>query len=345
MNIEFAWPWLFAALPLPLLALLLPRAPRSEPAALHFPFYAALRDSLPAHGGQRSRPRLALAVLAWLLLVLAAARPQLIGESVQLPVSGRSLMLAVDISGSMQNEDMTVRGHQLSRLNAVKIVAGDFIEQRRGDRIGLILFGDEAYLQAPLTLDRNTVRTLLEEAQIGLAGQQTAIGDAIGLAIKRLRQEPASNRVLILLTDGANTAGNVDPLKAAGLAAHEGVRIYTIGIGSGEMRVQTPFGPRRVATGDLDEATLEAIAEKTGGRYFRARDTARLKQIYELLDRIEPLSEDRQAWRPVDELYAWPLGAALLLSVLIALAAAYRGHASTAQHTAHGTEQKETSHA
>ncbi len=340
MNIEFAWPWLFATLPLPLLALLLPRAPRQAPAALRFPFYAALRNNLQAPTGQRSRLRLILAGVAWLLLVLAAARPQLIGESVHLPVSGRSLMLAVDISGSMQSEDMQIRGRQLSRLTAVKVVAGDFIDQREGDRVGLILFGDEAYLQAPLTFDRDTVRTLLDEAQIGLAGKQTAIGDAIGLAIKRLRQEPAENRVLILLTDGANTAGNVDPLKAADLAASEGVRIYTIGIGSGETVVQTPFGRRRVASGDLDEATLKAIAEKSGGHYFRARDTAQLAQIYDQLDRIEPVSEDEQSWRPIDELYFWPLGSALLLSVIIALAAAYGGRATAAPRT----ETKEVSH-
>jgi len=323
MNIEFAWPWLFAALPLPLLALLLPRATSATPAALRFPFYEALQPSLQTHAGQRSRLRLILAVLAWLLLVLAAARPQLIGETVHLPVSGRSLMLAVDISGSMQNEDMQINGRQLSRLTAVKLVAGEFIEKRKGDRIGLILFGDEAYLQAPLTFDRSTVRTLLSEAQIGLAGKQTAIGDAIGLAIKRLRSEPARNRILILLTDGTNTAGNVDPLKAADLAAREDVRIYTIGIGQGEMQVRTPFGLRRIATGDLDEASLKAIAEKTNGRYFRAHNTAQLAKIYALLDRIEPVSKDEQTWRPVDELYFWPLSAALLLSVLIALSAAF----------------------
>ena len=323
MTIEFAWPWLFAALPLPLLALLLPRAADANPSALRFPFYDALQASLQSHTGRRSRLRLTLAVLAWLLLVLAASRPQLIGETVHLPVSGRSLMLAVDISGSMQNEDMQINGRQLSRLSAVKLVAGEFIEQRKGDRLGLILFGDQAYLQAPLTFDRNTVHTLLDEAQIGLAGKRTAIGDAIGLAIKRLRKEPDRNRVLILLTDGANTAGNVDPLKAADLAAREGVRIYTIGIGSGETQVRTPFGVRRVATGDLDEATLKAITDKTEGRYFRARDTAELAKIYALLDRIEPVSGDEQTWRPVEELYFWPLGAALLLSVLIALSAAF----------------------
>ncbi len=331
MNIEFAWPWLLAALPLPLLALLLPRAASATPAALRFPFYAALQTSLQSHTGQRSRLRLALATLAWLLLVLAAARPQLIGETVHLPISGRSLMLAVDISGSMQTEDMQINGRQLSRLTAVKLVAGEFIEQRKGDRIGLILFGDQAYLQAPLTFDRSTVRTLLDEAQIGLAGKRTAIGDAIGLAIKRLRKEPASNRVLILLTDGTNTAGNVDPLKAADLAAREGVRIYTIGIGSSEMQVQTPFGVQRVATGDLDESSLKAIASKTNGRYFRARDTAQLAKIYALLDRIEPVSKDEQTWRPVDELYFWPLGAALLLSALIALTAAF-GWRATSPH-------------
>ncbi len=330
MNIEFAWPWLLAALPLPLLALLLPRAANATPAALHFPFYGALQNRLQSHHGQRSRSRLILAVLAWLLLVLAATRPQLIGETVHLPVSGRSLMLAVDISGSMQTEDMQINGRRLSRLTAVKLVAGEFIKKRKGDRIGLILFGDEAYLQAPLTFDRKTVHTLLDEAQIGLAGKQTAIGDAIGLAIKRLRKEPARNRILILLTDGTNTAGNVDPLKAADLAAREGVRIYTIGIGSGEMEVQTLFGLRRVATGDLDEASLKAIAGKTGGRYFRARDTAQLAKIYTLLDRIEPVSKDEQTWRPVDELYFWPLGAAFLLSVLIALPAAFGRRATSA---------------
>lgn len=312
---------MLVALPLPLLALLLPPAADVPAPALRFPFFNALRATLESSRGQRSRVRLAVAALAWLLLVAAAARPQLVGKTIHLPVTSRSIMLAVDLSGSMQTPDMRSGIHAISRLDAVKEVAGKFIKHRVGDRLGLILFGDEAYVQVPLTLDRNTVRTLLDEAQIGLAGQQTAIGDAIGLAIKRLRDEPAKNRVLILLTDGASNAGNVDPLKAADLAAQEGVRIYTIGVGADEMEVPGLFGIPQVVAGDLDENTLKAIAKKTGGRYFRASDVATLAQIYGLLDKIEPLSKDQQSWRPVEELYAWPLAFALLLSVLIALSA------------------------
>ncbi len=321
MNIVFAWPWMFAALLLPVLALLLPAAAEAVPPALRFPFFNALRATLVSSGSQRrsSRVRLGVALLAWLLLVVAAARPQHVGETVQLPVSGRGIMMAIDLSGSMQTPDMRIGRKAVSRLAAVKAVAGDFIEHRAGDRLGLILFGDEAYLQVPLTLDRSTVRTLLDEAQIGLAGQQTAIGDAIGLAIKRLRDEPMQDRVLILLTDGASNAGNVDPLKAADLAAREGVRIYTIGVGAEEMTIPGPFGMPQVVRGDLDEDSLRAIAKKTGGRYFRAADVATLTQIYGLLDKIEPVSKDAQSWRPVEELYAWPLAGALLLSVLIAL--------------------------
>ena len=319
MAPDFAWPWLFALLPLPLLALLLPRAEVSRPAALRFPFFAAFEDSTTTRGRRGKFWRLPLALLAWLLLVVAAARPQLIGETVHLPVAGRSLMLAVDISGSMQTDDMRIGGQRMTRLTAVKQVAGDFLEAREGDRVGLILFGDQAYLQAPLTFDRRTVNTLLNEAAIGLAGRSTAIGDAIGLGVKRLQDQPEENRILILMTDGANTAGAVSPLKAADLAATANVRIYTIGIGASERIVRGLFGNRRLANRELDEETLRAIADKTGGRYFRARDAGSLADIYALLDEIEPVSEDTQSYRPVDELYAWPLAGSLLLTLLMAL--------------------------
>jgi len=322
MNLEFALPLLFAALPLPLLvARLLPRASAPEGAALRLPFFRALHASMGEGRATRSRLRLLLASLAWILLVTAAARPQMLGEPVQLPVSGRELLLAVDISGSMDTDDMVLGNQVATRLAAVKFVAGDFIERRQGDRLGLILFGEQAYLQTPLTFDRKTANIQLDEAAIGLAGKRTAIGDAIGLAVKRLREQPQENRVLILLTDGENTAGTIEPLKAADIAASEGVRIYTIGVGADERVVSGFFGKRRVANSELDEPTLTAIAEKTGGRYFRARDIAGLEAIYQLLDELEPVSEEDEVFRPVHELYRWPLAAALLIGMLLGLAA------------------------
>ena len=184
--------------------------------------------------------------------------------------------------------------------------------------MGLILFGDNAYLQVPLTFDRKTVQVLLDEAFIGMAGESTAIGDAIGLAVKRLRKNPSEQKVLILLTDGANTSGVVTPLKAAELAAGEGLKIYTIGIGADEMIVRSFFGNRRVnPSRDLDEDTLRAIADKTGGRYFRARDAEELSKIYGLLDQLEPIEKDQQYFRPRKALYIWPLAGALTLSLLL----------------------------
>lgn len=340
MSLQFAWPWLLLALPLPLVIWwLLPRAERDPGMALRVPFLHLLQAAGALQTASRpARWRQLVAIAAWILLVTAAARPQVLGEAVQLPVTGRSLMLAVDISGSMSNEDMRLAGRTVARVTAVKALGGDFLRGRVGDRVGLILFGREAYLQAPLTLDRQTVATLLGEAQVGLAGKETAIGDAIGLAVKRLRDQPEANRVLVLMTDGANTAGAVDPRKAADLAAQEGVRIYTIGVGGDVMTLQTPFGLRSVPGGDLDEATLQDIASKTGGRYFRARDSASLAQVYSALDAIEPASEDALHYRPADELYQWPLGVALALSVLgaVPLGRLRRLRGLTAAETGHG---------
>lgn len=314
MNLHLAHPWALAALPLPLLVWYwLPRAKLTSSGALRVPFYAALTQG-GAHASMRASrwpPR--LAALGWLLLVLAAARPQWLGEPVPLPMAGRDLMLAVDISLSMTEEDMVIGGRVVDRLTAVKAVAGDFIERRQGDRIGLILFGQQAYLQTPLTFDRPTARALLFESAVGLAGRETAIGDAIGLAIKRLRDAPAKQRVLVLLTDGTNTAGNIAPLKAAELAAEAGVRIYTIGVGADP---RSAIG-RGAGRGSLDERTLQAIAQRTGGRYFRTRDVAELQAIYDLLDELEPVQTDQQVFRPVDELFGWPLSAALLLSAVV----------------------------
>jgi Ca-activated chloride channel family protein len=231
-------------------------------------------------------------------------------------------MLAVDISGSMRVEDMQMGKVLARRIDAVKQVGSHFIERRVGDRLGLILFGSKAYVQSPLSFDTRTVRQFLLEAQIGFAGQDTAIGDAIGLAVKRLRERPAGNRVLIALTDGRDTASSVAPLDAAKLAAEQGIRIYTIGIGADEMTVPglfgSSFGARQVnPSADLDEGSLQEIARLTGGRYFRARDPQELAGIYQLLDELEPVEQANAVYRPRQALGYLALAVALAVSFLL----------------------------
>lgn len=314
---ELAWVWALSAIALPLAVMwLLPATSSSSATALRIPFFLQVAAWSDERGVHAQRWRLAIACCAWALLVLAAARPQWVGDPVALRMSGRDLMLAVDLSGSMKRRDMQVGQDWVTRLEVVKQVAGEFIERRDGDRIGLILFGTRAYLQAPLTFDRPTVRTLLEEATIGLAGEQTAIGDAIGLGVKRLRERPAQNRVLVLLTDGANTAGEVRPMDAARFAAKLGLKIYTIGVGADVAMMRRLYGTVRVnPSADLDEPTLAAIARATGGRYFRARQTDELVDIYRTLDELEPVIGDEAQFRPRTELFHWPLALALLMVV------------------------------
>ena len=319
-GFTIAWPWLLLLAPVPwLLRLLIPASSSGDLQALRVPWFSAVAGGGKA--GWIRRPWLALlATLVWLLLVVAAARPQWIGEIESLPVTGRDLLLAVDISGSMDTQDMILNKTAVNRLKVVKKVAGEFIQRRHGDRVGLILFGSRAYLQTPLTFDTETTATLLYESEIGLAGRETAIGDAIGLAVKRLRDDAAADRVLILLTDGANTSGEVQPLQAAEFAARDGLTVYTVGVGADEMMVQDFFGSRVVnPSADLDEDTLRSIADQTGGRYFRARDAKGLEKIYEILDELEPVESDVEIIRPVDELFYWPMGVAYLFALLAAL--------------------------
>ena len=321
---SLAWPWMLLALPLPFLVrYLMPAVVGTQDAGLKVPSFksfAVLKDRSEVE--QLLNWRFWLSMIAWVLLVLAASKPERIGDELDVPVSGRNLMLAVDLSGSMDAKDFELGSRRVDRLTATKAVASDFIGRREGDRIGLILFGERAYLQVPLTLDRETVKTLLLEAFIGLAGEKTAIGDAITLAVKRIHDqgEDAKEQVLILLTDGANTAGEIDPLKAADLAQQIGLRIYTIGIGAEQMVVSSiTGGMRRVnPSADLDETTLTQIATMTGGRYFRAKDTAGLQEIYRLLDEMEPVAEPEAGFRPVKSLYFWPLTGAFVLAVFLA---------------------------
>jgi len=326
--IQFLWPWAALLLPLPfILYFSLPAKNNLDDAALRVPFMSDFGQSTNSQAYSHKKPWLIILVfIAWCLFVLAIMRPQYLGESIELPVSGRDLMMAVDLSGSMQIQDFTINGKTVNRLQATKHVASQFIDQRVGDRLGLILFGEQAYLQTPLTFDRKTVKTLLLESEIGLAGKATAIGDAIGLAIKRLiklnekQDKDKESRVLILLTDGANTAGEIEPVKAAELAAYNGLKIYTIGIGADEMIQRSFFGTQRInPSADLDEKTLTAIADKTGGRYFRARDVKELQKIYSLLNKLEPTEKDSQHFRPISALYYWPLSIAFLIMLFIGI--------------------------
>ena len=319
--LSFVWPWAFWFLPVPwLIYRIVPKAPKHD-VALFVPFFEELHGFDRQSTVVRSRfLKVLLLVLTWCFLISALSRPQWIGDPVALPISGRDLMVAVDISGSMGQEDMFIDKEQVSRIFLVKQVVNEFIERRTGDRIGLLLFGTEAYIQAPLTFDRQTVKTLFNEAELGFAGKRTSIGDAIGLAVKRLKERPADNRILILLTDGSNTAGAVEPLQAAKLAAQTGIVIYTIGVGADEIMVRDFFGTRKVnPSADLDEEMLREIAALTAGTYFRARNTEELEKIYRIIDELEPVEQEAETFRPTKALFYWPLGAALVLSFLSAL--------------------------
>jgi len=322
---SFDWPWVFILLPLPVLVYFFTRPIRQQNAsAPKGPFYAYVqKQEIQQKRLKTDRISFILfsAFIAWILLITAAAQPIWSGDPISIPRSGRDLMLAVDVSGSMDTKDMLLGQQQVDRLSAVKTVISPFIEQREGDRIGLILFGERAYLQTPLSYDRKTIQQMLYEAMIGLAGEKaTAIGDAIGLAVKRLKDLPADqsqSRVLILLTDGSNNAG-MDPLTAAKLAKQIGIKIYTIGFGADEMIVRSVFGRQRVnPSRDLDEKTLQEIAIATGGRYFRARDTRELADIYIILDQLEPVESDSYTYRPTRALFYYPLSVSFLISLLI----------------------------
>ena len=321
--IEWLWPWAFALAPLPILVRgLLGRTKRPE-AALTVPNLGAFAEVASARESDTRDQtlRLILLWLCWLSLIIAAARPQWTGEAITLPTTGRDLMLAVDISGSMATEDMAVNDVYYDRLSIVKAVVGEFVQERQGDRVGLVLFGTNAYLQAPLTFDLASVDQLLSEAPVGIAGGKTAIGDAIGLAVKRLRERPQDEKLVILLTDGANNVGEVAPAKAAELAAREQIKIYTVGVGADEMRLPGLFsrlsGRVTNPSADLDEDTLTEVAAVTGGQYFRARDPQTLANIYSIIDELELVEQEAETYRPIRALYYWPLSAALLIFTLL----------------------------
>jgi Ca-activated chloride channel family protein len=327
--IQMVYPWVLVAVILPfVLRYMLPKKQTEElSSALKVPFFNQLAMTFAKvniSSGSLSYLKYLITVI-WILLVISGSGIQWLGKPLSIPQSGRDLMMAIDLSGSMQTPDMMVNGKALTRIEVVKKAASEFINNRTGDRLGLILFGTRAYLQTPLTFDRQTVAQMLDDATIGIAGEQTAIGDAIGLAIKQIMDYPGDSKAIVLLTDGSSNSGVLAPLGAAKLAQKEHIKIYTIGLGAGEVTVQTMFGPRTVNTSeDLDTDSLKQIASMTGGQFFRADDGKSLENIYQTINKLEPIKADNIVVRPITPLYPWSLALALGLSFLLVILKARR---------------------
>lgn len=313
-----AAPWFLLLLPLPLLVRWLLPKKTPQAAALWLPQQQYV---LPDKISRRAkRGRWLLPLLIWTALVATVAQPRWLDEPIPINPEAREIMIALDLSGSMELDDMTLNGRRASRLEAAHKILADFIRRRSGDRVGLIVYADHAYVYVPITSDLQTVATMAEEATIGLAGQRTALGDAIGLSIKYFEERPSDNQVVLMLTDGMINTGVINAEQAIQLAANHDVKIHTIGIGSDEMTVQGLFGERRInPSADLDERFLTTIAEVSGGRYFRGRSTEEMEEIYEIIDELEPIASAEQYFRPFISLAAYPLALALLLSLLMLL--------------------------
>jgi len=321
--LTFAQPLLLLLIALPILLwFLLPTKTKSSEPGIRLPIAERFKPYQQSAFASASRLQWSqcFGMLLWCLIIIALAGPQWLGPPSATARDGRNIMLALDLSGSMNTPDMQFQGKMNTRIQVVKTVAQTFIHNRPNDRMGLILFGSRAYLQTPLTFDHKNLSAMLADATVGLAGQQTAIGDAIGLAIKRLMHFPKKSRILILLTDGVNNSGNVLPIEAAKVAKKQHIKIYTIGLTGSQMTVQTLFGPRVVDTNqDLDEGTLQAIAQMTGGLFFKAQSGRDLQKVYTTLNRLEKTNAKKQFVRPIDPLYVYPLTLAFLLSLMIAL--------------------------
>lgn len=317
----FAWPFAFLLLPLLwMTGKFIPVSQKQNEAMLRIPFLERVQAlQQQTTSAIASHYKHFFGFCTWVFLIVACANPQWLGDPLPVKQEGRNIMLAIDLSSSMEIPDLQRNNHMISRLQTVKEVAANFIDKRHGDKLGLILFGSKAYLQTPLTFDRKTVHSMLDDATMGLAGGRTAIGDAIGLAVKKFDTENMKSRILILLTDGANNSGNIDPIEAAELANDSKIKIYTIGIGATEMVVRGVFGDQVVnPSADLDEDLLKKISSTTQGEYFRAQDEKTLVKILDSINQLEPISTDNKTARPITSLFYWPLALALIcLSLLI----------------------------
>jgi Ca-activated chloride channel family protein len=311
--LEFACPWALLAIPLPLLVWWLMPPQRERVSALRVPFFAQIAAAAgsEAHAGavvmRRRWLQMLTAIFVWLLLIIGLAKPEWVGEPIVRTEAARDIMLALDLSGSMDYFDFPGEdGEDVSRFTAVQRVVDLFVAQRESDRIGLIVFGSKAYLQLPFTRDLETARSLVALMDVGMAGPKTALGDSIGLAIRSFETSEVDDRLLILLTDGNDTASKMTPINAADIAGLNGVEIYTIGIGNPE------------ATGEdrVDFSVLADIARRTGGQFFNAEDETALQQVYRRIDETSVADVRMQSWRPRTSLVHWPAGAATLLMLL-----------------------------
>ena len=327
---SFHWPWFALLLPLPLLIWKFWRRPHgatdaythADRSTLLHPALGRLASTFVnsrslTHAG--SRLQIFMLALLWVALVTCLMRPQWLEPYSEVRTEGYDLMLAIDTSRSMEALDFTVEGRQVTRMAVIKGVIGRFIKARDGDRIGLVVFGDQAFVLSPMTLDNQAVYKLVDNIVSRMAGDGTAIGDAIGLAVKKLRNRPEGSRILILVTDGENTEGSLPPKLAAQLAAHEGIRIYTIGVGSKGLVPFMEDGRITQVKMEIDEELLTEVAGITGGEYFRATDTSALEQIYQRIDALEKTQAEARTALIPRPLYRWPLGLALLALLLLGL--------------------------
>ena len=322
--LDFNFLWVFLLLPIPLIVRHFLAAKKRNYAQLWIP----LAEGLQTQDNHRSNPLMHffLPWLLWLLLLTSLAQPVWLGEPIRIQQQSRDMMLSLDLSGSMDEIDMPLNGKTVNRLTLVKSIVKEFISKREGDRVGLILFADHAYLQTPLTFDLNTVETMVDETEIGLVGQRTAIGESIAMAIKRFVENENEQRVLILLTDGANTSGKIQPITAAKQAAKNNITIYTIGIGADEMYKKGFWGKTKVnPSADLDEGMLKEIAQVTDGQYFRARNQDDLERIYNTINQLQPIDSDVFEFRPEKNLFFWPLSFALVLLIAVIVSLRLRG--------------------
>ena len=327
---SFHWPWFALLLPLPLFIWKFWRRPHgatdaythADRSTLLHPALGRLASTFITsrsltHAG--SRLQIFMLALLWVALVTCLMRPQWLEPYSEVRTEGYDLMLAIDTSRSMEAMDFTVKGRQVTRMAVIKGVIGRFIKARDGDRIGLVVFGDQAFVLSPMTLDNQAVYKLVDNIVSRMAGDGTAIGDAIGLAVKKLRDRPEGSRILILVTDGENTEGSLPPKLAAQLAAHEGIRIYTIGVGSKGLVPFLEDGRITQVKMEIDEELLTEVAGITGGEYFRATDTSALEQIYQRIDALEKTQAEARTALIPRSLYRWPLGLALLALLLLGL--------------------------